>query len=86
MAQASWGKSEILYPKQENRAKKAEGIGQVVEYLPSKCKALSSNPIPLKMSKIKAYWDTVVPIHLLLLWLLLVQGCSLKQRPYGPKA
>jgi hypothetical protein len=38
------------------KAKRAEGVAQVVQCLPSKCKALSSNPDCQKEKKKKEDW------------------------------
>jgi hypothetical protein len=43
----AWGENTRPYLK-NSKSKKGWGVAQVVEFLPSKCKALISNPITAK--------------------------------------
>jgi hypothetical protein len=44
IARSAWAKSGRDYLKNENINKKAGGVAQAVEWLPGKCKALTSVP------------------------------------------
>jgi hypothetical protein len=61
--QASLGKKQDPISKL-TRAERTEDVTQVVEYLPTKRKALSSNPVPPKNNNIilnhQAWWFTLV--------------------------
>jgi hypothetical protein len=52
MVQTSLGKKRDPHL-QNNQSKRAGGVAQVVEHLPSKCKALSSNPKTKKSKRNK---------------------------------
>jgi hypothetical protein len=47
----SVGKNISSYLKRKLKVKKTSGMVQMVEYLPSKCKVLSSNPNTTKINK-----------------------------------
>jgi hypothetical protein len=52
--QASPGINVRIYLKNKSKAKRIGAVDQVIEHLPSKCKALSSNPSTEKKKKKKA--------------------------------
>jgi hypothetical protein len=46
----AWAKSEIL-PQKHPEEKRTRDLDQMAEHLHSKCKALSSNPVPQKKKR-----------------------------------